>query len=81
MKIKVELFTEGATKPLALLAEKIEDVELIPRNLEKTVKIGSGLGEPLRAGLIKTSFKHMLIFLLGFLGTCHVFTSQWRCII
>lgn len=46
-------FTEGATKPLALPAEEMEDVELILGNPEKLVKIELGLQEPLWTGLVK----------------------------
>lgn len=51
--IKIEPFIEGATEPLALPAKETKDVELISRNLEKLVKIGSGLQEPLRTSLIE----------------------------
>lgn len=43
MVIEMESFMEGATEPLVLPAEETEDVELIPGNSKKTVKIGSGL--------------------------------------
>lgn len=52
MKIKMEAFTEGATEPLDLSAEETEDVELVPRNPVKIIKIRSGLGKPLRVGLV-----------------------------
>lgn len=62
MKIEVEPFIEGAIKPFALSAEETEDVELIPENLIKIVKIGSGLGEPLRTGLVDLLRTYVNIF-------------------
>lgn len=53
MTIEIESFSEGSTEPLAFPTEETEDVELIPRNPEKTVKIGSRLEEPLRTGLVE----------------------------
>lgn len=53
MKIEVELFTKEATEPLVLLTEETENIELIPGNKDKTIKIEVGLGEPLRTGLIE----------------------------
>lgn len=53
MAIEMELFTEGAIEPLALPAEETENVELIPGNAEKLVKIGSGLQEPLWTNLVE----------------------------
>lgn len=53
MAIKVESFTEGSTEPHALPAKKItEDIELIPGNNEKMIKIRSGLQDPFRTRLI-----------------------------
>lgn len=52
MKIKVEPFIERDIEPLAIPTEKTKDVELILGNPLKTVKIGSGLGEHLRTGLV-----------------------------
>lgn len=43
MAIEIKSFIEGATEPLALPAEKTEDVELILRNSKKMVKIRLGL--------------------------------------
>lgn len=52
MKSEVEPCTKGVTEPLALPTKETGDMELIPGNPKKIVKIGSGLGEPLRTGLI-----------------------------
>lgn len=53
MAIEVEPFKEGSTEPLDLPAEETEDMELILGNSEKIVKIGSGLEEPFRTGLVE----------------------------
>lgn len=53
MAIEVEPFSDGVTEPLVLPAEETEDMELIPGNSKKTIKIGSGLEESLQAGLVE----------------------------
>lgn len=60
--IEVEPFTEGSTEPLALSAEETKDVELIPGNSEKIIKIGSGLGEALLTGLVELLWVYTDIF-------------------
>lgn len=52
MAIEIEPFTEGSTEPMALPAEETEDVELLLGNPNKLIKIGAGLTEPLRTGLV-----------------------------
>lgn len=51
--IEVEPFIEGATEPLAMLAKEMKDKELILGNIEKVVKIGTELDEPIRSSLIE----------------------------
>lgn len=53
MAIEMEPFTKSAIEPLALPAKETEDVELIPGNSEKFVKIGLGLQEPLQTSLVE----------------------------
>lgn len=44
--------------------EEVEDVELIPGNTEKVIKIGTELGEPFQFGLIKLLRTYADIFAL-----------------
>lgn len=62
MAIEEEPFNEGSTEPLILLAEETEDIELIPGNKEKIVKIGSGLKEPFQMNLVELLRVYIDIF-------------------
>lgn len=53
MAIEIESFTESSSEPLVMPAEETEEIKLIPGKANKTVKIGSGLPEPLRTNLIE----------------------------
>lgn len=75
LKIEVEPFIEGATEPLAHPTKVIEDVELVPGNSAKTVKIKRGWRNPFER-VWWTFFGCTQIFLLRYLVICRASMSQ-----
>jgi len=53
MAIEIEPFTESSSEPLVIPTGDTEEIELVLGKKDKTVKIGSGLSEPLQTNLME----------------------------